>query len=64
MRANGKDLTLDTAITLKKFLLNHDYPISRVVVERNGQIITRDQFATTVLSNDDRLEIVHFVGGG
>ncbi len=64
MRANGKDLTLDTAITLEKFLLNHDYPISRVVVERNGQIITRDQFATTVLSNDDRLEIVHFVGGG
>ena len=35
-----------------------------VVVERNGQILPRERFAQTRLADDDRLEIVQFVGGG
>ena len=36
----------------------------RVAVEHNGQIASRTQWAQTVLKKDDKLEIVHFVGGG
>lgn len=36
----------------------------RVAVELNHEIVTRDQWPSTVLSEGDRLEIVHFVGGG
>ena len=36
----------------------------RVAVELNRDIVPRDRWAVTELHNDDRLEIVHFVGGG
>ncbi len=36
----------------------------RVAVELNREIVPRDLWAETVLNEGDRLEIVHFVGGG
>ncbi len=36
----------------------------RVAVELNRQIVRREQWLSTPLKDDDRLEIVHFVGGG
>lgn len=36
----------------------------RVAIERNLEILPRDQWAVTEVSDGDRYEIVHFVGGG
>ncbi|MGA2747022.1 MAG: sulfur carrier protein ThiS [Candidatus Sulfotelmatobacter sp.] len=36
----------------------------RVAVELNRDIVPRDRWTETALSEGDRLEIVHFVGGG
>jgi sulfur carrier protein len=36
----------------------------RVAVERNGSIVSRADWAGTPLRERDRLEVVHFVGGG
>jgi sulfur carrier protein len=36
----------------------------RVAVELNRDIVSRDRWAETQLAEGDRLEIVHFVGGG
>jgi sulfur carrier protein len=36
----------------------------RVAVERNRDIVPRDRWAETQLQDGDRLEVVHFVGGG
>jgi sulfur carrier protein len=36
----------------------------RVAVEHNGEIVPRADWAETSLSCGDRLEVVHFVGGG
>lgn len=36
----------------------------KVAVERNLEIVPRSQYLATDLSDGDRLEIVHFVGGG
>lgn len=36
----------------------------RVAVEHNGNIVSRAEWASTGLADGDRLEIVHFVGGG
>jgi thiamine biosynthesis protein ThiS len=36
----------------------------RVAVEHNGNIVPRAEWVSTVLADEDRLEIVHFVGGG
>jgi sulfur carrier protein len=36
----------------------------RVAIERNGEIVPRKDWSSVYLQNDDRLELVHFVGGG
>jgi sulfur carrier protein len=36
----------------------------RVAVEHNGEIVPRSAWAGAVLNGGDRLEVVHFVGGG
>jgi sulfur carrier protein len=36
----------------------------RVAIEQNGEIIPRGTWSRSVLSEGDRLEVVHFVGGG
>jgi sulfur carrier protein len=36
----------------------------RVAVEHNGEIVPRSGWAGTLLNGGDRLEVVHFVGGG
>ncbi len=36
----------------------------RVAIELNREIVPRDQWSHTRLTEGDRLEIVHFVGGG
>ena len=36
----------------------------RVAVELNRDIVPRDRWAETTLNEGDRLEVVHFVGGG
>ncbi|MHA6529602.1 sulfur carrier protein ThiS [Paenibacillus sp. BAC0078] len=35
-----------------------------VIVELNGEIVTKDNYGETLLSEGDRIELVHFVGGG
>jgi thiamine biosynthesis protein ThiS len=37
---------------------------ARIAVELNGEVVRRNKWPETVLSEGDRLEVVHFVGGG
>ena len=39
-------------------------PADRVAVERNLEIVPRNQWSETKIGEGDRLEVVHFVGGG
>lgn len=64
MRVNGKDIPLDQSLTLYEYLVTAGFNVQRVVVEQNGNIITRDRFAETALTDSDKLEVVQFVGGG
>jgi sulfur carrier protein len=36
----------------------------KVAIERNLEIVPRSLFAATALADGDRIEIVHFIGGG
>lgn len=61
---NGKPVTLDAGTTVSIFLATKGLQERLVVVELNESILPRDQYASTVLNSGDRVEIVHFVGGG
>jgi len=61
---NGETRAAEPGVTIERFLLDHELDPEVVVVERNGEILARGDLAQTVLAPGDRLEVVHFVGGG
>ena len=61
---NGEQKTCDGPIALEQFILQLGMKGDRVAVELNREIVPRRQWADTRLHEGDRLEIVHFVGGG
>lgn len=61
---NGRARSAERGATVASFLAAHDLDPDLVVVERNGEILAREAYAGTPLDSGDRLEIVHFVGGG
>ena len=60
---NGENQTL-FADTLGALVDQLGMKSDRVAIELNREIVPRDQWAQTRLADGDRLEIVHFVGGG
>ncbi len=61
---NGIRETLDAPISVSDFLTLKGYPATAVVVERNGAILRQPEWSTTLLAEEDTLEILRFVGGG
>lgn len=50
--------------TVSEYLLTTDYDKERIAVERNGEIVFKSQYNSTMFSAGDTVEIVSFVGGG
>lgn len=50
--------------TLTAYLEEAGYPLTRVAVERNGDIVPKASYQETVLQDGDTIEVVRFVGGG
>jgi sulfur carrier protein len=61
---NGEDRQFDSALTISALLERLGMKPDRVAVELNHELISRERWPGTQLNDDDKLEIVHFVGGG
>jgi thiamine biosynthesis protein ThiS len=61
---NGEDRNFEEPLTLAGLVQALGMKTDRVAVELNRDIVPRDQWDHTQLADGDRLEIVHFVGGG
>ena len=55
---------LPASLTLAALVEKLGMKPDRVAVELNHYIVPRDRWAATLLQEGDRLEVVHFVGGG
>jgi thiamine biosynthesis protein ThiS len=61
---NGENRNLAPAETLDALVEQLGMKSDRVAIELNREIVPREQWAQMPLKDGDRLEIVHFVGGG
>ena len=50
--------------TISEYLAETDYDPARIAIEKNGTIVPKAQYDSTVLSDGDVIEVVSFVGGG
>ncbi len=61
---NGKDRSVEGESNLLDLLRSLDLDPRAVAVELNKQIVRKAQLSTVRLNEGDRIELVHFVGGG
>ena len=63
VKINGKEIHVQD-MTLMEYLEEANYPLKRIAVECNGEIIPKTEYEKKVLCDGDKIEIVSFVGGG
>ena len=61
---NGQPTSVEARLLLSSLIDSLDLSGKRVAVELNGEIVSRNAWATTQLLAGDRLEVVHAIGGG
>ncbi|GAB5540738.1 MAG: sulfur carrier protein ThiS [Sandaracinaceae bacterium] len=64
IEVNGEARSVDAGTTVRGLLEALGLGETLVAVERNQEIVPRAEHAEAKLADGDRLEIVHFVGGG
>jgi len=64
IRVNGKVKTLQYRTYLSKLVKTLKIPIKKVAIEVNQEIVDKKKLNKILLKNNDRVEIVHFIGGG
>ena len=64
IKLNGKFTTINENLSLSIFLKELKIPLKKVAIELNKEIIDKNNLKTIKLKNNDKIEIVHFIGGG
>lgn len=63
VKINGKSEAA-AGMTVDQYLETANYDSKRIVVERNEEILPREQYSETILQDGDVVEIISFMGGG
>ena len=61
---NGKIISVDKGINLAKLIKKYKFPLNKIAIEKNRLIVDKKKINKILLNSNDRIEIVHFIGGG
>ncbi len=64
IRVNGEEREVSLDLSLQTLINNLNLAPERIAIELNQNVVRRADWPATFLVEDDRVEIVHFVGGG
>ena len=64
IKINGKITKVKNSMKLSSFLKNLKIPIKKVAIELNQEILDKTKLNRINLKKNDKIEIVHFIGGG
>ena len=64
IQLNGNKLELKNKHTIFTLLKKYKMDNKKIAIELNGKIINRSKYKSTYVKNKDKIEIVHFIGGG
>ena len=64
IQLNGKKISVKSNFSIQDLLKKYKLSNKKIAVEYNGIIIPKIKYKKKYLKNDDKIEIVHFIGGG
>ena len=64
IQLNGRKVSIKQKLSIFDLLKKHKLDDRKVAVELNGAIINKKKYKKRLIKNNDKVEIVHFIGGG
>ena len=64
IQLNGDPYEINDGTNLNELLNKLKIEKNKVAIEVNGVIVEKKKYPNLILNKDDRVEIVHFIGGG
>ena len=64
IKLNGKIISVDKGINLGILINKFKFPLNKIAVEKNNLIVEKKKIMKIILKSKDKIEIVHFIGGG
>ena len=64
IKANGKIIVVKSNSSINDLIIKLKIPIKKVAIELNNKILDKKKLKKIFLKSNDKLEIVHFIGGG
>jgi|TARA_B110001450_G_scaffold5572_1_gene5791 sulfur carrier protein len=64
IRVNGKLSSINDNLSLLNLINHLKIPLKKVAIELNLEIVDKNKLKKINLKNNDKIEIVHFIGGG
>tara|TARA_B100000886_G_scaffold291595_1_gene217180 strand:+ start:76 stop:294 length:219 start_codon:yes stop_codon:yes gene_type:complete len=61
---NGKQIQVISKFSLKSLITKLKIPLNKTAIELNKKIIDKKRISKIYLHKGDKIEIVHFIGGG
>ena len=64
IQLNGKKVVIKSNYSILDLLKKYKLANKKVAIEHNGSIVSKTSYKKKYLKNNDKVEIVHFIGGG
>jgi len=64
IQLNGNPYEINTETNLNQLLNELKIKKTKVAIELNGVIVEKNKYSKVILNKGDKVEIVHFIGGG
>tara|TARA_B100001564_G_C20053790_1_gene408816 strand:- start:256 stop:459 length:204 start_codon:yes stop_codon:yes gene_type:complete len=64
IQLNGRKITIKQKLSIFDLLKKYKLDKKKVAIELNGSIIHKQNYRTKLIKNKDKVELVHFIGGG
>jgi len=64
IQLNGRPYEINTETNLNQLLNKLKIQKTKVAIEVNGSIVEKNKYLKVILNKGDKVEIVHFIGGG
>ena len=63
-KLNGKVIQVNKGINLAILMDKLKFPLNKIAIEKNNLIVEKKKLQKIFLKPNDKIEIVHFIGGG
>ena len=64
IQLNGKKVEIQRNLSIKDLIKKYRLKENKIAIELNGTILPKDHYKNKKIKNNDKIEIVQFIGGG